>query len=509
MKKLAQPLLDGHSTHRTRDEMALTFDDPSLLRGAAADVLLKNRSEIFSSNVLSAKDVADLHKTTAVVTQLDDFISHSWATGRFDKWATLLLYLNAPAAAVALVVSALCWASLELLGVVPTPLLTTMVGGSQESGMPMLVGYIFGGLVLFYWQRLRQLAGRPFRRCFLDKVCIDQVDDARKSAGIASLGAFLGSSANFVVLYSPEYFTRLWCCFELAAFHQVQDPQKQRVIFFPVAFPRVLFANLLAVSISTFPDALLAWYGPMLGIDIDHVDEDKNAEPAWMGYPGMALFALTMYECQRCVAAREKIEEQMASFSIAKAECFDERDRPRIEQVIAQWFGGGDRAAGIKHFDSYVRENIKQAMEELVGKHSTFGANIPWSMCFLSGAAAILEDISGLTRTPFIPMMSWQARAMSFMAFSSCVLVGTPMLPVVFMWLSTKRFRFAGGWPMILLAPFIGSWVWTLLIVDGSMVTDFTACVVWYCLILAVGAWAWRESLIETAARVRKLVSAA
>ena len=176
--------------------------------------------------------------------------------------------------------------------------------------------------------------------------------------------------------------------------------------------------------------------------------------------------------------------------------------------AFAQWFGGGDRAAGIKHFDSYVRENIKQAMEELVGKHSTFGANIPWSMCFLSGAAAILEDISGLTRTPFIPMMSWQARAMSFMAFSSCVLVGTPMLPVVFMWLSTKRFRFAGGWPMILLAPFIGSWVWTLLIVDGSMVTDFTACVVWYCLILAVGAWAWRESLVETAARVRKLLSA-
>ena len=106
MKKLAQPLLDGHSTHRTRDDMALTFDDPSLLRGAAADVLLKNRSEIFSSNVLSAKDVADLHKTTAVVTQLDDFISHSWATGRFDKWATLLLYLNAPSASLAMAVSA-------------------------------------------------------------------------------------------------------------------------------------------------------------------------------------------------------------------------------------------------------------------------------------------------------------------------------------------------------------------------------------------------------------------
>ena len=65
--------------------------------------------------------------------------------------------------------------------------------------------------------------------------------------------------------------------------------------------------------------ALLAWYGPMLGIDIDHVDEDKNAEPAWMGYPGMALFALTMYECQRCVAAREKIEEQATQESWPRA----------------------------------------------------------------------------------------------------------------------------------------------------------------------------------------------
>ena len=41
----------------------------------------------------------------------------------------------------------------------------------------------------------------------LDKVCIDQENETRKSAGIANLGAFLGSSSNFVVLFSPEYFT--------------------------------------------------------------------------------------------------------------------------------------------------------------------------------------------------------------------------------------------------------------------------------------------------------------
>ena len=41
-------------------ELGLTID-PSLLRGATADLLIKNRSEIFSSNVLSQKDLAQLH----------------------------------------------------------------------------------------------------------------------------------------------------------------------------------------------------------------------------------------------------------------------------------------------------------------------------------------------------------------------------------------------------------------------------------------------------------------
>ena len=77
--------------------------------------------------------------------------------------------------------------------------------------MPMLVGYFWGLLFLFQWQRIRAFIGLRFRRCFLDKVCIDQVDEDRKSAGIRSLGAFLGSSSNFVVLYSPEYVRRdLW-----------------------------------------------------------------------------------------------------------------------------------------------------------------------------------------------------------------------------------------------------------------------------------------------------------
>ena len=37
--------------------MKLEFTDPSLLKGATAQSLLSNQSEIFASNVLSAKEV--------------------------------------------------------------------------------------------------------------------------------------------------------------------------------------------------------------------------------------------------------------------------------------------------------------------------------------------------------------------------------------------------------------------------------------------------------------------
>ena len=99
-------------------ELGLTMD-PSLLRGATADLLIKNRSEIFSSNVLSQKDLAQLHESTAIVSFLDSFFSHSWRTARLDKWAGLLLYLNAQAAALAMVAGTVFWTLLEDFGVVP------------------------------------------------------------------------------------------------------------------------------------------------------------------------------------------------------------------------------------------------------------------------------------------------------------------------------------------------------------------------------------------------------
>ena len=139
------------------------------------------------------------------------------------------------------------------------------------TGMPILVGFASGVVFLIHWQRIRAFFGLRPRYCFLDKVCIDQIDQKRKSAGISSLGAFLGSAENFVVLFSPDYFSRLWCCYELAAFRHLQVAGKQKITFLPLAFPRVLFANALAVAACCLPHAFVPIFGPWLGIDLNAV----------------------------------------------------------------------------------------------------------------------------------------------------------------------------------------------------------------------------------------------
>ena len=71
---LLTPAASSHTAQYT-SEMALEFEDPTLLRGVAADTVLKGGSAVFSSNVLGDAEVAAMHKTTEVVTSLDDFIS--------------------------------------------------------------------------------------------------------------------------------------------------------------------------------------------------------------------------------------------------------------------------------------------------------------------------------------------------------------------------------------------------------------------------------------------------
>ena len=49
-------------------------------------------------------------------------------------------------------------------------------------------------------------------------MCIDQATSDTRSRGIDQIGRFLRNSEELLILWSPDYFSRLWCCFEVAMY---------------------------------------------------------------------------------------------------------------------------------------------------------------------------------------------------------------------------------------------------------------------------------------------------
>ena len=169
------------------------------------------------------------------------------------------------------------------------------------------------------------------------------------------------------------------------------------------------------------------------------------------------------------------------------------KDRPRVEREIARWFGDGDRDEGIRKFDEYVKTDVRELIEDMVGKRKPFSAGIPWLYIFLSSAGAILVDIIMFATCYTQP--TWQDRLYEIVAGASCILVGTPMVPVVFIWCASKRCRLGGKAPMILLAPIIMQIPQTLLII-GSLSADFTFSMIqFFCFTLPIGAVVFRDSI--------------
>ena len=127
----------------------------------------------------------------------DAFLSHEWASSRWLKFLSLLMIFNSgPAFAISFLVSVLV-GTLRAYRVIP------------DQGTLSVVYAVYFTVFLF-WQRIRAIFCRPLV-VFLDKLCVAQHDEELKQEGIQSLGAFLLSSRELVVLLSPQYLSLGQC----------------------------------------------------------------------------------------------------------------------------------------------------------------------------------------------------------------------------------------------------------------------------------------------------------
>eukprot|EP00931_Biecheleriopsis_adriatica_P038639 TRINITY_DN22104_c0_g2_i1.p1 TRINITY_DN22104_c0_g2~~TRINITY_DN22104_c0_g2_i1.p1 ORF type:complete len:605 (+),score=107.28 TRINITY_DN22104_c0_g2_i1:81-1817(+) len=365
------------------------------------------------------------------VTEIDDFLSHDWATAGWKKFITLCLVYNAmPATAVAIVFSG----TFGILQIFVAPLRRMAGAQLQVAGEVYTMdsaGY-FGlacGMASFFFvflfgQRLRRLC-RPSRMVFMDKLCIHQTNPDLKAKGILGLAGFLRISTHLVVLWSPRYFTRLWCVYEIASWLSQKKPM-ENVEISPVAQGMFISCVICGMTVLMI---VMTWIARLPGT-------------SYMIVMAICVFAVILapiHFIRRLVADLRKMPQQVSTFKFENAECFccavghklkvgDETitipcDREVISTKLQKWFGHkvkpGQSVEDL--FSYYVRKEFGENVCQRVGGSKVayvwaLIATLP-GWLFITDRFHLLWEIDGIAAW----RLFFHYLAMTFAVFPSLV----------------------------------------------------------------------------------------
>lgn len=174
-----------------------------------------------------------------------------------------------------------------------------------------------------------------------------------------SFAAFVAASNNLLLLWSPQYFTRLWCTLELAALVK----SKSHLSTLPL---RIMPLQLAKVS-------LVSWLCAFLIFTVYQFNKVVGKP-----LPEMAILAASLLVGGYCWSAalrqyardRKAMHQQIGSFSVQSAKCSDPRDRTWVERTMLRWF------ADLESCNQHIREGWKSRLVMLWGLRRT--SQPPW-----------------------------------------------------------------------------------------------------------------------------------
>lgn len=245
----------------------------------------------------------ELFERSRRVKQLDIFISHSWTTAPYVKYACFSLRYNSKQAFA--FVGLCAWIS--ILYELPTPLILVIMWFS------LFFGYLLGGFLC--WDRTM---------VFFDQFCIHQEDEVKKLEGIKHIGDYLRLSDKLVIYWSSDYNERLWCIFELACFLRTDSSRNVEI------WPLLVIEN--RIRIMSLQQLYL-----VLRIALD-------GSPYLAGWLIDLVFSLvTGYFCLFIDGkARLKLQQDLTKFDGESLQCYLEVDRIMIMQHIERLYGDFD-----------------------------------------------------------------------------------------------------------------------------------------------------------------------
>eukprot|EP00439_Symbiodinium_sp_Y106_P065682 s815_g10.t1 len=297
---------------------------------------------------------------------------------------------NGPAAAVLGTLAALIAAALKSADFLPGYVKPSIdhVGHHhfyEFSFWALAAGVLAACLTLVFW--------RSQYSVFLDKVCINQVDDQLKAEGILSIGGFLRSSKSLLVLWDPTYVQRLWCVFEYAAFVKSHEDQnnmllKIRPTFLGPCTLAIAFGSMVVMItelvIHTFFDyhGLLAFagvgvvgffFGTAAFQTLGRVTSLFNR--IQQSSPRAAAAFTSPWCCRNYYGSVRQLQVELANFKLDETKCtccemgHEEEeelqcDRQVVMECVHRWFGS------VENFEKVVCTTVFDGLTSQLGQYS-------------------------------------------------------------------------------------------------------------------------------------------
>eukprot|EP00439_Symbiodinium_sp_Y106_P072143 s901_g13.t1 len=335
---------------------SMELEDPSLLRATTLVHILAGWGKHLKTIGGGPPEYSNkIFSKSQPTEEIDYFVSHCWRDTRLPKLLALWIHSNIGGAICMSLVVSIALALLVSQKVIPSA--PSGLGVRATRGLPWCL--FFGSLTfvvsLVNWHHLRAACG--FRRTyFMDKFCVHQGDPDLKRRGVASFAAFIGKSQRMLLLWSPQYFTRLWCTLEVAALVRASNGINGQI---EGALPLEFFPLQLA-SVSCM--AWLLQFIAFLAIDIYRMFNPNDLAAAGVTVFLVMLASMILMRSLTAYArARVALADQLQNFSIQEAQCARLEDRTKVQERVLKWFESLDSC------NQHIREKVKDQVLAVLG----------------------------------------------------------------------------------------------------------------------------------------------
>ncbi|KAF4671789.1 hypothetical protein FOL47_001225 [Perkinsus chesapeaki] len=300
----------------------------SHIRGTTLDNIT-SRCYLFYNSEASEKT----YELSRQVEKLDLFLSHSWSGSPFWKHMTLVTVLYVKFGYIAMLLTVIPLS----VGIyfLPAYKREAVVATEVLGVFAMFLGMWFGYLVPSRTNK---------KMVFLDKCCIPQVDEEAKREGLKNMEAYLSRSDTLLILWTPEYFSRLWCVFELASYLRSHGPDSILCLsaWFMRSYHMVVWWEVACViSLETANAAIPR--DPQIKLWIALV--------CWSVTEVALCIAICLIVILFCIPAKMELKKQVQQFSMRTAYCTLAEDTTMLSSRISEWYGSNES------FDECVRSS--------------------------------------------------------------------------------------------------------------------------------------------------------